>query len=274
VADGTATVADTVTFDAKTVLTRTMGISPETLSPAFSRNPQPLWTVNPIADPKGLIASWHALRWVTVGPPEAGSAGEKMLRLFHVDGVLAGLSSGWLHIGCRADVPHCAAYSAHCGNTWVWVNPEDMAGLSAFTLVVLDIGTTDTTSLNDGFGEDGRRTANVKVEVSAGTDAGNKISVALDKQTARQTPNPEPGVRFANPNAIEVSLDGFPTGFGFPQTVSFVPPNGGPVNSAWQPLVRRILPFGLPSYTTPDPTKALPALPPNPSPRKDINWNK
>jgi hypothetical protein len=266
VADGTATVVDTATFDAKTVLTRVIGLSPTTLSPAFSRNPQPIWTVNPIADSKGLIACWAALRWVVGYLPESGSTGETTLRLFRVDGALANLPPGWLHIGCCADVPHGAVYKAHCGNTWVWVNPEDMAGLSALTLVVLDIGTTDTTALNDGLDARGLRKANVKVEVSTNKDAkGNTISVALDKQPAQQDPK-------AMSKTIQMGLNDFPSGFGLPQTVSFVPPNGGTVSGGWTPAatLRQVGSFG---------THPLFALTPlevqrNIAPRREIEPNK
>jgi hypothetical protein len=44
-------------------------------------------------------------------------------------------------------VPKHVAYKAKCGDKTLWVAREDVAGLSEFTLIVLDIATTDPTSL-------------------------------------------------------------------------------------------------------------------------------
>src|SRR5690606_38615047 len=42
------------------------------------------------------------------------------------------------------DVPWCdASYVAHCGDTYVWVTPEGLNGLSQLTLVILNIATID-----------------------------------------------------------------------------------------------------------------------------------
>jgi hypothetical protein len=62
---------------------------------------------------------------------------------FDVAQKLEMLPAGWIHVGSRCDVPRCAEYKAHCGNTYVWVNSDGMQGLSEFTLIVLDISTID-----------------------------------------------------------------------------------------------------------------------------------
>jgi hypothetical protein len=49
---------------------------------------------------------------------------------------LAKLPPGWLHVGCCKDVPKNACYQAHCHNTYVWVTPDGMIGLSTLTLVL------------------------------------------------------------------------------------------------------------------------------------------
>jgi hypothetical protein len=54
----------------------------------------------------------------------------------------------WLHVGPKHGVPKNACYKAACGDTAVWVDYDGMAGLSEFVLVLLDIGTTDPTSLS------------------------------------------------------------------------------------------------------------------------------
>ena len=77
---------------------------------------------------------------VTVAPPKPS---------FHLDVArqLAALPPGWLHVGRGWHVPRNAIYKARCGDTVVWVTSEGMAGLSQFTLVMLDIATIDPTSL-------------------------------------------------------------------------------------------------------------------------------
>lgn len=44
---------------------------------------------------------------------------------------------GWFHVGTEGDVPGNARYVSHSGRTWIWAMPEDLAGLSRFTLLVL-----------------------------------------------------------------------------------------------------------------------------------------
>jgi hypothetical protein len=45
----------------------------------------------------------------------------------------------WLGKGTKKEAPKDARYEAHCGDKWVWVCPNGMAGLSKFTLVVQTI---------------------------------------------------------------------------------------------------------------------------------------
>jgi hypothetical protein len=55
---------------------------------------------------------------------------------------LAGIPTGWFHVGRKHDVPKDACYVAHQGPTYVWVDAAGMEGLSGFTLAVLDLATT------------------------------------------------------------------------------------------------------------------------------------
>lgn len=49
----------------------------------------------------------------------------------------------WFDIGCKKDVPEDAIYVARCGDVYVWVEPEGVAGLTNLTLAILDIGTRE-----------------------------------------------------------------------------------------------------------------------------------
>lgn len=54
---------------------------------------------------------------------------------------LIALRPGWYGVGCRGDVPSCAAYVGRYGSTYVWVEPENMEMLTRMTLAILDIHT-------------------------------------------------------------------------------------------------------------------------------------
>lgn len=147
-ADGSVQLIDIGTLDAKSLWGHMFrGFISETLTGTASRNPQQQWTLDPVADEPKIKAQWYALLWVLRGPPPPCSEFADLLRKFQVDGELAKLPAGWLHIGCCKDVPKNACYHAHCHGTYVWVAPDGMAALSALTLVLLDIATVDLSSL-------------------------------------------------------------------------------------------------------------------------------
>jgi hypothetical protein len=58
---------------------------------------------------------------------------------------IALVPQGWLHVGCKRDVPrHNASVVAHSGHTYVWVTGEGLDALTRFTLLMLDIATLKT----------------------------------------------------------------------------------------------------------------------------------
>ncbi len=155
---GTARVTDTVQGETQTLWDHAVhGFSRETLTGVAKRSPDLQWTLAPVASKPQLEAIRNACLWQLYGPPPEGSESMSLLRApmygeytgYHV-GVadqLRRISPGWLHLGCRKDVPRCASYSAHSGHTYAWIMPEGMSGLSEFTLVILDIATLDPSSL-------------------------------------------------------------------------------------------------------------------------------
>jgi hypothetical protein len=48
---------------------------------------------------------------------------------------------GWYHVGCQQQVPRCACYVGHCCDTYVWVMPSGVDGLTRFTMTVIDLAT-------------------------------------------------------------------------------------------------------------------------------------
>lgn len=49
---------------------------------------------------------------------------------------------GWFKVGHKADVPKDALFSGRFGETFVWVMPEGIDGLSNLTLAILDVATS------------------------------------------------------------------------------------------------------------------------------------
>jgi hypothetical protein len=120
------------------------------VNPSFQRQITQLWTLDPLLDPERMEAIRAACQWAIRGPggvhkdsmsllirAEQAPAGPE--RHFGVADDLARLPAGWLKVGRHRDIPSCAVYKAHRGDTWVWVTPEGMASLSQFTIVLQKI---------------------------------------------------------------------------------------------------------------------------------------
>jgi hypothetical protein len=139
------------------------------------------WTLDPVAAPETLAAMRAACWWVLDGPECLSPEGMAILsknseqpkpcdecgapikppkqppsfpppelppgHYFGVAEDLAKIPPGWVHIGKCRDVPRRACYKSHCHNTYVWVDAEGLAGLSAFTLVLQKLARTDVNSV-------------------------------------------------------------------------------------------------------------------------------
>ena len=90
-----------------------------------SRNVTGTWSMGTITSPE-KIRSMHAvylraLRGVTVGDP----------------------AFGWLKVGSQEEVPKQASYVGRYQNTYVWVLPEGIDGLSELVLAIMDVATRE-----------------------------------------------------------------------------------------------------------------------------------
>ena len=164
-AGGVANVTNTVSIDTATLWDQAVrGFSKETLTAFAQHNPELQWTLDPLVSSPQLEALHFACLWVLIGPPPPGSRAMELLRepiyedviacnktnpIYHFDvaNQLAKLPRGWLHVDSNHSVPKGMTWKATCGNTTVWVAPQDFAWLSEFTLAILDIATVDPTSL-------------------------------------------------------------------------------------------------------------------------------
>jgi hypothetical protein len=142
---GTATSITTFTRAAK-------GFSTESFALSLSRSPMGQWTVDPVASFSQLEALRAACRWAVFGPDAAWQESPGLLLdpvtsysplepRFGVASRLAQLPPGWVHVGCKNDVPKCAAFSGHCGKTYIWIMPSERWAFFDFMLVLHDIAT-------------------------------------------------------------------------------------------------------------------------------------
>jgi hypothetical protein len=119
-------------------------------NPSVNRQISQNWLLDPIVAPEKLEAIRAACQWAIGGPDHVYPGSRSLLirpdqappgpeRHFGIAERLAHLPPGWLCGGRLQDVPPCACYKAHHGNTWVWVTPPGMKGLVEFTLIIQDI---------------------------------------------------------------------------------------------------------------------------------------
>jgi hypothetical protein len=120
------------------------------VNPSFQRQITQLWTLDPLLVPERMEAIRAACQWAIGGPERVYSDSMSLLirpdqalagpeRHFGVADDLARLPANWLKTGRHCDIPSCAVYKAHHGDSWVWVTPEGMASLSQFTIILQKI---------------------------------------------------------------------------------------------------------------------------------------
>ncbi len=93
---------------------------------------------------------------------------------------LAALPRCWLHITPNHQVPKHVAYRATRGGISVWVTAEGMAGLSQFTLIMLDIATTDPTKLQPAYPK-------VTVNITEATDPKDPLASGQASPSSQAT---------------------------------------------------------------------------------------
>jgi hypothetical protein len=151
---GTAQITDTTQLVSTTTLGP--GAGAQVFNPQFTRLVLGNWTLDPINTPEKLEAMRCACRWVIYGPEFACQDCAGLLatpeqapypgRHFGVADRMAMLPPGWVHVGQLSEVPCCAAFKGHSGDTWVWVMPSDTRALADFNLILQDIARVDINS--------------------------------------------------------------------------------------------------------------------------------
>ena len=146
------TLSDAVTMALGKLTTQGLGLN-------VNRQPKGQWTLDPVVEYERLAALHAACLWVLCDENHLPDAPPEILGYqedyqdkkphFGVAKRLANIPHGWahVHVGRSRDVPTCARYKGHCGNTWVWVMPKDAEAFAQFTLVLQDIATLDDTAV-------------------------------------------------------------------------------------------------------------------------------
>jgi hypothetical protein len=155
--DGAVHVQDQDTFSPTTTWSRLINsFATQSLEFTASRSPYGQWTVAPVVDQAPLEAMRCSCQWVLYGPEVACRNCPGLLDSaendhtqsphFGVADRLRRLPPAWLHVGKLKDIPACALYTGHCGDTWTWVTADGTEGLNDFMLVLLSIATLHTAS--------------------------------------------------------------------------------------------------------------------------------
>jgi hypothetical protein len=152
---GTVTVADQKTLNANATYAPTETFAQQAgaglpilsllFNPSASRNVTENWSLVPVTDIDNLRRIRCAFQLVVLGG-ETTDCDQclDLLRRFYLgetgrmDCVLP---TGWFHAGRGKDVPRDACYVAHYHNTYVWVLPDGLEGLTRFTMTVIDLAT-------------------------------------------------------------------------------------------------------------------------------------
>jgi hypothetical protein len=143
VTDGQMQVLDTGKLDASMTFP---SLGP-LLTMSGTRAPQATWTLDPAADPGRMMAIYLACKWVLYddwwpSPDEAA-----LLVQYQVYFDLKHLRRGWVRCGTKCEASRCAHLCSERGDMCVWLLPGTTPCLSEFTLILMDIATTDPTSL-------------------------------------------------------------------------------------------------------------------------------
>jgi hypothetical protein len=152
---GTVTVADQKTLNANATYAPTETFAQQAgaglpilsllFNPSASRNVTENWSLVPVTDIDNLRRIRCALQLVVLGR-ETTDCDQclDLLRRFYLgetDRMDCMLPTGWFHVGSKKDVPKEACYAAHHHDTYVWVLPDGLEGLTRFTMTVIDLAT-------------------------------------------------------------------------------------------------------------------------------------
>lgn len=114
-------------------------------NPSGQRNLTENWSLMPITDIDNLrrIRCAYQLLVLDGQTSDCHSCRELLERFYlgETDRIDCLVPRGWFQVGCKHDVPKTACYVGHYGDTYVWVMPEGVEGLTRFTMTANELAT-------------------------------------------------------------------------------------------------------------------------------------
>jgi hypothetical protein len=116
------------------------------LNPSASRTLTENWSMAPVTDIDNLRRIRCAMQLLVLGGRETTDCNDcrKQLERFYLgefDRMECLIPMGWYCVGRKHDVPKEACYVAHYDDIYVWVMPQQLEGLTLFTMTVIDLAT-------------------------------------------------------------------------------------------------------------------------------------
>src|SRR5262249_22822022 len=153
---GTVTVGDQKTFNASATYSPTLTFAQQgggalpiltlLFNPSGQRNVTENWSLVPVTDVDNLRRIRCAFQMLVLdgGQTTDCESCSDLLERFYLgetDRMDCVLPRGWFHAGRKKDVPKDACYVGRYCDTYVWVLPEGVEGLTRFTMTVIDLAT-------------------------------------------------------------------------------------------------------------------------------------
>jgi hypothetical protein len=153
---GTVTVADQKTYNASATYAPTLTFAQQgggalpilslLVSPGAQRGITENWSLVPVTDIDNLRRIRCAFQLLALdgGQTTDCESCVELLRRFYLgetDRMDCVIPRGWFHVGCKKDVPAQACYVGQYHDTYVWVLPQGLEGLTRFTMTVIDLAT-------------------------------------------------------------------------------------------------------------------------------------
>jgi hypothetical protein len=151
---GTVTVADQKTINANATYAPTLTFEQQAgsglpilsllFNPSASRNLTENWSLAPVTDVDNLRRIRCAFQLLVLHGGETTDCDQcvQLLLRFYLgetDRLDCLIPMDWYHVGCEKDVPKTAFYVGHFCDTYVWVTPDGLEGLTRFTMTVMEL---------------------------------------------------------------------------------------------------------------------------------------
>ena len=153
---GTVTVADQKALNASATYSPTLTFAQQgggalpiltlLFNPSGQRNVTENWSMAPVTDVDNLRRIRCAFQLLVLDGGQTTDCESclDLLRRFYLgetDRMDCVIPRGWFHAGCKKDVPKNACYVGRYCDTYVWVLPDGVEGLTRFTMTVIDLAT-------------------------------------------------------------------------------------------------------------------------------------